>query len=152
MPSNVQQRMAALAYKIRREVILSAGKGLDYARVFLAARLKETMSVSAPRKRVTPAGGGIPYYRATTPATVGAPIRKVSGKAQQSVTSLMVSPVKAVVGVNAKSEKGFNYPKFHEIATPGNVHSGQHKFMEPTVQKYERDLLVIVGEAITIGG
>jgi hypothetical protein len=144
------EQMALLAQKIREEVVRSAGKGLNAARIFLTSRIKEVVSVPAPRKRVTPPGGGIPYYRATTPATVGAPPRKLSGRLRGSVTSEMKDELTAVVGCNARSDRGFNYPEFLEKVTPGSVRSGEHPFIKPTIHKHEQDLLTIVGDNLEL--
>jgi hypothetical protein len=140
------EKAAELARKIRAEVIRGAGRGLNTARIFLAARVKETMNVAAPKVRVIPRGGGLPYYRVTTPATAGAPIRKVTGRAQGSVGSRMTSEISAEITVNARSNRGFNYPMFHELKSPGSVRSGQHLFIAPTVERYAEDVATIVGE------
>ena len=142
-------KAAALARRIAEEVKRSAGLGLNAARIFLAARVKEALSEPAPRKRVTPPGG-VPYYVATTPATVGRPPRKLSGKERQSVHSEMMGDNKAVVGVNAKSAEGFDYPSYQEQVTPGQVRSGEHPFLLPTAKKYEKDLVTLVGEEVRI--
>ena len=77
-----QQKMAMLAAKIAAQVEVSAGRGLNAARIFLTARVKEALSVPAPRTPVREGPqegqkkGAIKYYRAVTPATVGAPPRK----------------------------------------------------------------------------
>lgn len=154
--------MALLAAKIARQVDTSAGKGLDAARRFMTARVKETMSVPAPRRavRLPPVGGAkrgaISHYVATTPATAGAPIRKLSSRARTATTSKMLTPRTAVVGVNARANptrkwpRGFNYPKYHELELPGMVGSGRHKFIAPTVEKYKADAAKICGQAITL--
>lgn len=136
-----EQKMAELAKKIQGEVLRSAGKGLNAARLFLVARIKETISVPAPRKLVSPPGG-TPYYRATTPATVGAPIRKLSGRTRSSVTSTMVSETEAEIGTTAKSDKGFNYPRYHE--------EHDHAFLLPTLEKYLKEVGTILGQEIRL--
>lgn len=52
----------------------------------LKTATKEILSVPAPRVRVV-SKGGVAYWRATTPATPGAPPRKLSGVLRQRVTS-----------------------------------------------------------------
>ncbi len=136
------------AQQLAREIQESAGQGLNAARIFLAARVKETLSEPAPRKRVTPPGG-VPYYRATTPATVGAPPRKLSGKLRQSVTSAMVSEKVAVVGTNVKSDKEFDYAAYHEGTLPSTVNGGKHPFLLPTAEKYWDALMTIIGNQVT---
>lgn len=77
--------LKALAVKIAEQVQRRANSGVKNAAVFLAARIKETVSVPAPRKRVVSSLGDI-SYRATAKAIPGAPPRKLSGKLRQSVT------------------------------------------------------------------
>ena len=74
-----------LAAEIRR----SLGAGLKAGAIFLSSRVKEILSVPAPRVRVLGKRGksaGIYYYRATEPATPGAPPRKLSGRLRASQT------------------------------------------------------------------
>lgn len=131
---------AKLAARIKQQVERGANKGLEAGLIFLGARVREMMSVPAPRKRVKDAGGNI-SYRATTRATPGAPIRKLSGKARASVTTRMVGPNHGILSVKARSVKGFNYPRAHELRTG-------HAFIAPTVAKYKRELMAIIGKGI----
>ena len=135
------------AERIAKSVERAAGKGLDAARLFLVARVKETLNVPAPRKRVVSHAGRM-YYRAATPATPDAPPRKVSGAMQRSATSRMTGPRSAVVVVSAKSPEGFSYPRYHEVKTAGQAGSGKHRYIAPTVEKYRRELKAIVGQEI----
>ncbi len=131
-----------LAEKIKLEVVQAASAGLNAGRIFLAARIKETISVPAPRRQL--ASG---KYVATVKAIAGAPIRKLSGRARQGVTSRMVGPGVAVVGVIAKSELGFNYPKYHEVPQAGSG-GGKHRFIEPTVKQYMAALKTIISSEV----
>ena len=140
-----QQQAQVLAQRIQAQVVRAAGKGLMAAAIFLAARVKETMSEPAPRKR-TPGGG----YRATTRATPGAPIRKLSGRARGSVFRRQISDTQVAVGTNAKSDKGFNYPKYHERPMRGQSGSGKHRFIAPTVRQYRAELARIIGRVTTV--
>lgn len=150
-----QQQAAALAAKIVKEVKNSAGLGLNAARFFLVARLKETLSVPAPRRLVRHPLGS--YYVATTRATPLAPPRKLSGRARNSITSEMKGQWVAVVGTNVVSDpfrsrstkypKGFPYMKYHELASMGS-RGGRHKWIEPTVVKYMKDLETIIGRSV----
>ncbi len=142
------ERARRLAEKIAEQVRRGAGKGLNAGRIFLAARIKEMLSIPAPRKRVKTGGGDI-YYRATAPAIPGAPPRKLSGKLRQSVTSEMRGQDRAVVGVSARSVKNFNYPLYHEVKGQGQL-SGRHPFMLPTLAKYRAELKKILGRGISI--
>jgi len=147
------EKAAALAQKIDRQVRKSAGRGLDTARLFAEARVKETASVKAPTRR---SKSGRLY--ATTPATPGAPLRVVSGRFRQSITSEMVSETEAIVGSNAHAERavarahtiivsvhgvvqepGYNYPRHWEVENP------VHQTFQPTFERYGEQMAVIVG-------
>lgn len=144
--------IAALAAKIAMQAQRKAGTGVKNAAVFLAARVKEEVSVPAPRKRVKGGAGNIRYV-ATARAIPGAPPRKLSGRLRQTVTYAF-SPevsraarkmrVTATVGVKARSDKGFNYPK--KLETDG------HPFLKVTVLKYKRQLSDIVGKPLKTQG
>jgi hypothetical protein len=132
-----------LSRKIAMEVQRATGKGLNAARIFLSSRVKETLSVPAPRRRVKSLSGEISYV-ATTPAQIGAPPRKLSGRLRSSVNSAMISDRLAYVGVSARSVKGFNYPRYHE-------ESGKHPFLLVTVLRYRREIETIFGKSLRIG-
>ena len=112
------------------------------------------MSVAAPRTLVK--GANRAYWRATTRAKKGDPIRMVSGAARNKLTSAMVSPTEAVIGTNARSEPsqkhpdGFPYPKHHEIIDPAHLSSGQHQFIQPTLEKYRSALAKIAGGKVKL--
>jgi hypothetical protein len=147
MPSNgasqAAEKARRLAQRIEAEVLRAAGKGLDAARWFLVARIKEALSEPAPRRKVP--GGG---YRATTRATRGAPPRKLSGRGRASVTSVMRSPVEAWVGANARSAKGYPYMRRHERRPGGPPGSGAHPFAQPTAVRYRREIAAIIGRPV----
>jgi hypothetical protein len=63
-------------------------RGLRAGAIALVNRTKQISSVAAPRKRTRVNGRWV--YRATTPATPGAPPRKVSGDFRRSLTYMMV--------------------------------------------------------------
>lgn len=150
-----QQKAAQLAAKIKKEVERSAAKGLNAARIFLTSRVKETLSVPAPRRAVKSLGGAV-YYVATVRATPGAPPRKLSGKLRSSVTSHMETPYRAVIGANARGRptkkypKGFPYPKYHEVKQPEFKASGRHKYIAPTAHRYKKELATIVGQQVKL--
>lgn len=163
------QKMALLAVKVAKQVERGAGRGLNAARFFLAARVKETLSEPAPRAAVRAAPlpgqkrGGIMYYRATTPAIPGAPMRKLSSRARTSTVSQMINERTAAVGLKARANvknpqdllsnpnAGFNYPAHHEIKQPGHPSSGQHPFLKPTTVKYMKEIKKIVGGNVRVG-
>jgi phage gpG-like protein len=152
-----EERARKLAEKIAMQVVRGAGKGLNAARVFLTGRVKETLSVPAPRiiirGRPLPGKkkGPILGYRAATPATKGAPPRKLSGRLRSSMTSLMISETTAVIGTNVRSVPskkyplGFPYGKYHELAEGRFKGSGQHRYIVPTADKWKVQLAVILG-------
>lgn len=148
MPETPEQQSARIAKKIAAQVERGRGRGLNAGRLFLEGRVKEALSVPAPRRLVRPKFGGMPYYVATTRAIPGAPPRKLSGRLRSSLTSAMVSSSEAVIGANARSDRGFNYPKHHEIKR--SMLSGEHPFIYPTAVRYQREIGIIVGVEITI--
>lgn len=105
----------------------AAGKGLRAAALFLAARVKELLSVPAPRAR---ARGG---YRATTPASPGTPPRKLSGRLRASVTS-EVSPdgLRARVGTNVV------YARRLELGFPQGRHA--HPYLSAALTRWRSAL------------
>ena len=146
-----------LKERIAKQLKKGAGKGVEAAVRFLAARIKEAVSVPAPkvaiRGPVIPGKklGPILAYRTTTPAIKGAPPRMLSGKMRQGVTHQMLSPILGLVGVHARSEPtkkhpaGFNYPRHHEAGADGNLGDGDHPFIKPTADKYHKELKTIIG-------
>ena len=141
-------KLVALAARIAAQVQKRAAAGVGAAAVFLAARLKEQVSVPAPRKRVVSKRGDL-YYRATVRAIPGAPPRKLSGKLRQTITyQVNTGPrgrVTALVGTNARSVNNFNYPRWLE---QNKAHP--HKFVAPTVRRYRADLVTIVGRKLHV--
>lgn len=148
-----RQKAERLRNKINMQVHRGVGKGLKAGIIFLSQRVKETMSVPAP-KRKTVGLFGQAIYRATTPATVGAPIRLLSGQARRKTSWKMVDEHTAMITCNARSlptrsyPRGFPYPKYHEEANPAYRGSGKHQFIAPTVKKYRTQLLKIIGRGM----
>ncbi len=141
-PVSQAAKIHAIALRIATQVNKAAGKGLQAAAIFLSARVKEAVSEPAPRKRVKDAMGNF-SYRATSRAIPGAPPRKLSGRLRQSVTWQMLGPLRAQVGVNARSVKGYNYPKWLELNT-----RHPHPFLKVTAQKYSKQLRIIMGRSL----
>jgi len=131
-------KVAEMVRKIKEEVKRAKGAGMRKASFFIRARIKEAISVPAPRRRSVNG-----RYYATTPATPGAPIRKLSGNARRSVTT-RYDKRSITVSVNAKSDTGFSYPRYHEERLAGQPDSGQHPFVRPTIEKYEQEILTII--------
>jgi hypothetical protein len=147
-----------LKAKIAKELKAGARKGVEAAVRFLASRIKETLNVPAPKRNVMAPGGGIAYRVATVAAIPGAPPRKLSGRLQASVTHKMLTPTVGIVGTGARSDKGFNYPAFHELGmvgrgknrTFGRWGGGKHTFIKPTAEKYHKELRTIVGAEVRV--
>ena len=158
--AKIAARNAAVAVKLKeriaKELKAGANKGAEAAIRFLAARTRETLNVPAPKRIVRDAQGGILYHVATTPAIKGAPPRKLSGRMQKSVKTMMLTPFVAVMGLSARADKvrgsndedGFNYPKFHELGKDERWGGGKHQFIRPTVIKWRKELERILGAAV----
>lgn len=117
--------------QVTDEIRKLAGLGLHAAAIHASRRLKEVLSVPAPRKRVVSKKGVI-YYRATTPATPGAPPRKLSGRLRASVTQeLSGDKMIARVGSNIV------YGRRHEFGT--------HPWLIRTILAIRNELAVILG-------
>jgi len=169
MTPKQQQRNRERARKqqerIQAQLKKAAGKGIEAATRFLAARVKETLSIPAPRKivRAKPTAGkklgAIIAYSATVPATPGAPPRLLSGRMRLGVTTKQLSPTVGIVGVHAranpssKSPQGFNYPAFHETGEEngtGKLGDGEHPYLSVTAKKYRRELKKIASVALKL--
>jgi hypothetical protein len=141
MPPNNAQRAALIAERIKAQIEKNIGKGVNAARMFLVARVKEALSEPAPRIIVKDRSGN-KYYRATTKAIKGNPPRKLSGKLRSSVFSKMLTKTSFVIGAKAKSDKGFPYSLYHEKKGYGKK-SGMHPYIAPTIAKWKTVLLRI---------
>lgn len=115
-----------------------AVRGLTAAAVHLTKRLKEVLSNPAPRRRVTARSGalsGSVYHRAATPATPGAPPRKLTGRLRASVSWEVDSQaLRARVGTNVI------YGAVHEL--------GNHPWLVPTFNTERSALLALVAGAM----
>lgn len=146
-----QDRINQLKEKIKKEVERAAGKGLVAATYFAVSRIKEVLSVPAPRRKL-PDG----TYVATTPALKDAPPRKLSGLLRNSVAHEFDGPLRVLFGASARSKpsraypKGFGYGSHWEKENPGHPSSGTHKFIVPTLLAYRDELGTIVGRAVTV--
>jgi len=131
--------MASNADKIAREVKKRAKAGLMAATIFLNARVKEILSVPAPRALVKPKMGA-PYYRATTPATAGAAPRKLSGELRRSITWEMRNN-------NTVGRVGTNKVYGKALETWMG-----HPYLVVAVQQYQGEIKTIMGRAFQRGG
>lgn len=122
--------------EIEREVLKNLGRGLEAGAIFLKARVKETLSVPAPRKRVLGKRGknaGVYYYRATTPATPGAPPRKLSGRLRSSITHEMSND-----GLTARVGTNVEYAQ--------HLEEGGHAYLITTLEANLDNLARIIGQ------
>lgn len=126
------------ADKIAREVKAKAKKGLMAATIFLSARIREIISVPAPRVLVKPLYGA-PYYRATQKATPGAPPRKLSGELRRSIAWEMRQ--NGTVG-----RVGTNKVYARKLENMG------HRFLSLAVEQYQGEIKTIMGRAFQRGG
>lgn len=124
--------------KIAAEVKRKASLGLKAATIFLSSRIKEILSVPAPRKLVKPKYGA-PYYRATTPATPGAPPRKLSGQLRRSIAwEMRQSDTVGRVGTN--------------MVYARRLEAQGHRFLTLAVEMYQNEIKTIMGRAFQSGG
>lgn len=126
------------AAKVAAEVKRRAGQGLKAATIFLSSRIKEILSVPAPRVLVKPKFGA-PYYRATTPATPGAPPRKLSGQLRRSIAwEMRQNDTVGRVGTN------MIYGRRLEVQG--------HRYLTLAVDMYQNEIKAIMGRAFQRGG
>lgn len=122
--------------QIDAEVQRLASRGLQAAAIWFSGRVKEVVSVPAPRTRVVSgprsSHPGTVYYRATEEATPGAPPRKLSGRLRAGVGWQMVDQRRARVGGNVI------YMRVHEL--------GRHPFLVPTLTRELPRLATIIGQ------
>lgn len=130
--------MADDPQKIIREVQERAKKGLKAATIWIASKVKELISVPAPRALVKPKFGA-PYYRATERATPGAPPRKLSGELRRSIAWEMRSnDTVGRIGTN----KVYARP----------LEESGHTFLTLAIQMYAGEIKTIMGRAFQRGG
>lgn len=124
--------------KVAAEVKRRASKGLKAATIFLSSRVKEILSVPAPRALVKPKKGA-PYYRATTPALPGAPPRKLSGQLRRSIAwEMRQNETVGRVGTN--------------MIYARKLENTDHRFLTLAVEQYGPELKAIMGRAFQRGG
>lgn len=119
--------------QIAREVERVAGRGLLAAGTYLMGRLKEKVSVPAPRRKAYRRDGSGWYWVATTRATPGAPPRKLSGRMRAAIMVRQPSANRVQIGV-------FNLPY------PGRHERGMHKWLMPTLREELPNLDRIIGD------
>jgi len=103
--------------EVEAEVNRNLARGLKAAAIFLTGRVKESLSVPAPRVRVA-LPGRPEFYAATAPNTPGAPARKLSGRLRQTITYEVkegLTESAARVGTNLvysrAVELGYRFPR-----------------------------------------
>lgn len=124
--------------KIKREVQAKAKLGLRAATIFLSGRVKEILSVPAPRKLVKPKVGAA-YYRASEPAKPGAPPRKLSGELRRSIAwEMRQNDTIGRVGTNKVYAK-----RLEEMG---------HRYLTLAVQMYQGEIKTIMGRSFATSG
>jgi phage gpG-like protein len=147
MPMSYENNAAKIAAEAER----LAGRGIRAAAIFLTSRVKEIVSVPAPRriaiagKRARWVPPGTRYYVATTPAIAGAPPRKLSGQLRRTITWEYREDIKtARVGTNIvygrRLELGF--PRGHKT----------HPYLSVALERYKTQLALIIGTVAGGGG
>lgn len=131
---------------VEEEIKKLAGKGLKAAAIHAVRRLKEALSIPAPRRRATagPKAKWVPpgtiYYVATTKATAGAPPRKLSGTLRRSVAYEVSED-----GLTARVGTSVTYGKWLELRAAGG-----HQWLLKTIVGIRDELATILGK-FTIG-
>ncbi len=154
IPSN-DRNAKLIAADIKAKLEKGISRGLNAAGFFIVGEVKKVLSVPAPRKKRHDSGGNV-YYVAATRATPGAPPRKLTGRLRASVihkteiepgVGNKKSTYSLIIGVNARSPKGFNYPKYHERKGLGK-RSGEHPYLAITIKKYEKKIVDVIHKEI----
>lgn len=130
--------------RIKSDLNRSVGKGIAAAAIFLANRIREFLSVPAPRK-ITRGKDGVRYYRATTKATPGAPPRKLSGALRRSVGWILLERMTAArVGVFGGKEMAHQKPG--TVGKYARKHERtDHKFISVMIEMWRPQLEAIIG-------
>lgn len=129
--------------QVQAEAERLAGRGVHAAARLYGNLVRQTLSVPAPRRRVISGPRsrhpGTIYYVATTPATPGAPPRKLSGRLRASIGVDFDAPNNvARVGTNVK------YGRVHEL--------GNHPWLVPTLRNNLAALEKVAGQGLMTGG
>jgi hypothetical protein len=118
--------------QVEAEVQRIAGRGLLAAGTYLAGRMKDVLSVPAPRRRVT-LKSGVRTWVATTKATPGAPPRKITGSFRAKVAVRQPTPERVQVGV------------YNDIRVRPFETWMRHPFLIPTFVAEKSNLVRIIG-------
>jgi hypothetical protein len=116
---------------MKEEINRLTFRGLTAASIFLANRVKELVSVPAPRRWVKPRRGGPRYLVATTRATPGAPPRKLNGRLRADVTyDVAQDGQSSRVGVNTKYGR--------------RLEATGHLYLTVALARFQADLAAII--------
>lgn len=125
--------------QVQREAERLVGRGLYAAGLFYMGRVKELLSVPAPR-RLVKSRSGVSYYVATTPATPGAPPRKLSGRLRASGSVRKLSDVWVQCGMG-----GVKYARRLELEM-------NHRFLSVALRQNAYAMGRIVGNTLETSG
>ncbi len=128
--------------QVQKECDRLVGRGIETMARMYANLVRQTLSIPAPRRRAVAGqrsrNPGTIYYVATTPATKGAPPRKLSGRLRASIA----------VDFNAS----INVARVGTNVIYGRVHEeGDHAWLLPTLETNRMGLQQILGQEITSG-
>lgn len=143
--ANLEKLVVQVKGKLEEGIRASAERLRD----FLDKKLKEAVGVPAPTIR------GKDGKRIITPATAGAPPRKISGKGQEGVRVRLVTPKEAggsgktkvvtpatIAITNVAQRKNFRYMMHWE--THG------HPWIKPTLDKLKKEIRAILGKGLRL--
>jgi phage gpG-like protein len=120
-----------------RQIHDTTARRIEAGLILIQNEAKTVLSVAAPRTRVKSAKG-VMYYRATTPATKGAPPRKLSGRLRASVGREMDRQgLKGRVGTNVI------YGRVHEFR--------DHKWLSVAIKNLGSRLEQVLGSDVSVG-
>ena len=155
--------------RVVADLMAAAGRGIAAAAIFLTERIKEFISVQAPRRivdRVIGQQSGKTLirrkYLAKTRATPGAPPRRLSGALRRKINwTMLASMVAARVGVFARgelimiereNEVILQSKTGEEIGRYARRHEyGNHPFIGPMIAAWMGELVTIIGDEFVLG-
>lgn len=127
---DVSKRVAA---DIKKRTDKAIARALEKMRKIMIAELKKTVGVTAKGARRRGKGG---QWRAVTPATVGAPPRKITGEGQRLVYAEVSKSGKSLKLGSSAENKGFFYMSYHDSRSKGfGPGAGKHPWIGPTVKR-----------------
>lgn len=110
---------------------------------FIAQKVRKELSVQAPLVGYI-GRNGVYKVRAATPATPGAPPRRVTGALQDSIRPTLIDGRPSIIA-DVRSERGFLYGLYHEIiGFGGYAGAGRHPYYKVVLAKYRSEIEAIL--------